>query len=150
MTVSKSFNWSSAYGKLLIDSGCHRWKFRVNEKHSYQDSLSFGITKENECQKKLNNFSICYGWIGTNPSATSNGYHNDDYGSKIKLINGKSETVEMIFDADEPSLRYIINDKDYGVIPLRVPIDPKVKYRMAVCFYCAPQNIDLLDYQQIR
>ena len=147
---TKCSSYRSVYGKILISSGCHEWKFKVHKTNIFAYALLIGITKEEWCSKRVDTFmtdsQTGYAWTAShNAHLLTSGNAGKVYGETVK--NGDIFTMKLDFDNAEMS--FIVNGKDYGIAPFEKAIDKECKYRMGVTFHDQGE-LEILDYQQIR
>ena len=103
-----------------VKSGVHSWKFKLI--HCGSDDLTIGIWKT---KNKLDTSKTIlgtgkgkvYGWICGYYAKRTCGYFHDEPQSDYKYgsVVSTGDTVEMILDLDNCTLRYKKNDTDLGV-----------------------------------
>eukprot|EP01084_Bolivina_argentea_P184238 317795_1 len=68
-----------------------------------------------------------------------------------KDTNEEQDTIEMIFDFDTKTLKYIVNGSDYGTVTMKGLKYTKSKsFRMGVTFNGHPNKIEIIDYMQLK
>ena len=136
-----------AYGDSVIDStsGVQSWKLKIT--HSEKENRSgwwftvIGIVRDDQIMLRKSTTAFEWRWDAQRYSygfVTGRGYKkcidannrkkDTLYGEKNQF-KGKGDRLEMILNVKEGTLRYIVNDKDYG--NAFVSIDTTKRYRLA-------------------
>ena len=146
----KLSSYRSVYGKILISSGCHEWKFKVHETNIFTYALLIGITKEEWCSKRVDTYltdgNSGYAWTASSNAKLLTGDAAEQvYGEPVK----DGDILVMKLDLDNAEMSFIANGHDYGSAIFGKPIDEKCKYRMGVTFH-SQGKLEILDYQQTK
>ena len=142
MIAAVSADHGTAYGQLVVDhtSGIQSWKLKIM-KYRLKSCIWFaqiGIVENDDAWLKQNLNSHKwykeqrgYGFLCGNAKCVwsdgNNKTKRKHYGQKC---NKEEYTVEMILNVKEGTLRYIINDTDYGFAFDN--IDKTKEYKLAV------------------
>lgn len=136
--------FGSSYGKLVIDYGIFKWKFKIHESTSYGFILGIRKIGEDEADLPTNTwftnggYDKGYGFVSSAAKLTGNrGYAN---GTKYGIVPPKDSIIEMILDLDNLTLNYIINGKHYG----KAYDIEKAEYRLGLHFYAKGDSVTLL------
>ena len=139
---------NSAFLKNTISEGIFHWKFKIKKiTSSYMD---IGIWKINSGEQKLaintfftrdknSGYAFCVGF-GTLVNPDDPNLNPGDL-QKYGKICQNGDIVEMILNLDDLTLKYIINDTDYGVA---YNIE-KTSYKAAIYMYGRGSCIQLLQ-----
>ena len=109
LSVIESGNASlNAYIKGVIDKGIHSWKFKVE--HMVKDTYSYidfviGVVDQYHTLNYPVQFQETW-FSGSNAQI----YPYSSYAVRLK----QDDIIEMIINIEDKSLKYIINDKDFG------------------------------------
>lgn len=149
ITKNGTSGFCSAFGRVIIDSGCHEWKFKIHKTNMSPLALMIGIRKDKHCKDVIKSFIsknyFGYAWNASQTRLTNSNKPGARYGRKIKA----SDEVVMSFNIDERILRYIVNGNDYGIAVFDKKIDKNEKYRMGITL-CNENKVEILSYQQIE
>eukprot|EP01083_Nonionella_stella_P126425 382661_1 len=119
-TTNEAFR-ATAYLSKEVKSGVHRWRFKIL---SYSNNAidiglwksKYGIQLEKAArlmQKgkgKLYMYCVTYAYLSKGD--LGDGRHDvDSYGTRCV----KGDIIDMILDLNKLELKYVVNDKDYGV-----------------------------------
>eukprot|EP01083_Nonionella_stella_P021950 60724_1 len=148
MTLTKGNVDRTAYGRINIpptNKDVHMWKFKVIS----AGQVSIGID-ESDCKEVGSSFIA--------PSETRSHYGYSFSGGRFCLKDnykpygsafGTNDTVVMIFDADQRTLRFYKNDVNQHILADRIDCSKTFKMAVSLCFVegnsekdCAVQMID--------
>ena len=140
---------STTFGTNIIDSGIHKWTFKLIRNDNRTNSrIIIGITKEGSYKQVIENNTLLsgrdddcgFGYFCSKTSAfTLPSYNN--YGININSF----DVIEMIFNYDTKTLKFIMDGKNYGDCPER--IDDGFSYKMGVTLYDNHTSVQLLSYE---
>eukprot|EP01084_Bolivina_argentea_P193797 332450_1 len=131
-----------------VESGVHQWKFKVNRISAY--IMLIGVWKANISADTSMNLADEDGkgkFYGYNASGLMTGDDNTKagvYGQK--LSSPGTYTIDMILDLNKCELRYVVDNKDFGVSH-KVQ---KTSYRAAVYAYGKGDSFEIVSYKKMQ
>lgn len=133
------------YCKRVIESGYHRWRFKIVETSETSSHFIIGIWRCSEDKDPpLDNWFTQgkdqgYGYTidGGKKTRTSDGCTSEYYGVRVK----SGDIVEMIADFDELSLSYKVNDEPCG----KSHDITQDKYRAAIFMSWKERIVEIVD-----
>ena len=135
----KDYEWNhvNAYLKGVIDKGSHSWKFKVENKEKDTNKwfdLAIGVVDDTYdlIHDVINDQDT---WFCGSDSEKG-GYIK--YGKRLE----KDDIIEMIIDIDNKSLKYIINDADYGKAH---DLKENTTYRPIIYMYCIGNALRIIS-----
>ena len=114
------WNYNSAFCKNIVNEGLCHWKFRIKKRSENSRNWAFVIgiwstktTKEPPRNTYFTKDRSSYAFVADSAKMVneSGGGFGNDYGVKCK----EGDIIDMYLDFNNLTLRYCINDKDYGV-----------------------------------
>ena len=155
VSINDNFVTASAYLSVVVDSGIHKWKFKILAKPYGM----IGIYKvKNINDKPLTNIAFTHNGAGygycitdktlSNPITGSTAGRNSGYGPGYTSGYGpdiikSGQIIQMILNLNDLSLQFIINGMKY---PKAFDIE-RCKYRAAVYGYCANTKFQIVDFE---
>ena len=132
-------NWdnSSSFCEKIVDKGKHHWQFKIIK----NGSIVIGMWKCKDGNPPKSDYfwynNKGYGYC-TGNGYTGHGSSLREYGIKCKA----DDIVDMFVNFDDLTLRYSVNNKDYGVA---WEIE-NTQYKCAVYTYSKNDSIKLIEY----
>ena len=145
----KKAGTASIYGSLSIDRGSYSWRIRYKTKIQW---ICIGVIRDNpeilkqfqRSNRYIDSYHGCYlSQAGYFYDAYTRLYnYGDNKGRKYcKEYRDKDTIITMTLNMDEQTLRYKINDREYGIATDQLEKD---KYRMVVNMCWLNDTIELL------
>ena len=149
ITQTGNSNTCSTFLKEVVDSGIHKWKFKIIKcgNHAWA-TMDIGIwnIENNDGNPPINGifFEMCgkdhcsgYAFSTSNARKKADNSQYRDYGEKCK----DGVIVDMTVDFDALSLSFMVNDKEYGKA---FDIEPG-KYRAACYLYFTDDSFQFIE-----
>ena len=122
------------FGTQIIESGLYEWRIKFK---TDMNRLSVGLIKNRDALLKRNQTSFAYGMNGDGCFLYYTGkffyskHSIDDISGYCNKFGKKDTIIIMTLDMDKQSVRYKINDTDYGYIDAKC-VKKEQQYRLAV------------------
>ena len=132
---SSGDHWTlTVYGTHCIDSGSYEWRIKCK---THVFVLSIGLIEDRDDLLKRHQNDNYWALDGKGCALINNGGFfysrdsNDDIAGCCKAFGKKGTIIIMRLDIDKQSVRYKIDDKDYGYIDAKC-VKKDERYRLAV------------------
>ena len=145
--VLKKVKWnnSSVHLSNIIDFGVHKWTFKLRKVNQSGSSMTIAIWKtkhEPILNKCLYNppKGTAYGWMITGRYLICGDTEdNPKYGTIVH----NDDTIDMILDLNNQTLRYFCNQQDFGIAYQNIEL---TSYRAALSIFQQDDCIELVSY----
>lgn len=140
-------NLFTVYGSQIIDSGECEWRIKCKAKAS---RLAIGLIEDKDAILTANQNGFTYGMRGQGCFAYSNGKFfyskdaSDDIRNFVTPFNESGTIITMTLDMKRQSVRYKINDQDFGYVDAKC-VKKDQKYRLAVTFSSKEGNTPQIE-----
>ena len=131
------------FGTIICDKGEYKWKFKLNKVGNSPDILigvwrfqQDGVPPTDQYFTKGKEQGYAYYLQGYNTNT-----NEGDCGKKYATDGKTGDTVEMTLDLDNSTLRFKLNDIDYGAAYKNIK---PAKYKMAVWLYYEKDSVHIV------
>ena len=140
--------YDSAFMLKIVDTGIHKWRFKIIKMHPSKYSLIVGVWKTKYPIKKSSEIidpdgaGKFYGWYINENSLTRGDI--DDY-NEYGSASNEGDTITMILDLDQFTLSYMRNDTELGVAVRDIE---ETSYKVGVSIYKQDDSIQFIEYEE--
>ena len=147
LTVTNTCNIKegNAFGTIICEKGCYKWKFKINHVDARYPAICIGIWRmqkdktppTDEYFTKGKEQGYAY-YLKGYKTTIERGDCGDKYGIKCK--NG--DIIQMILDLDKLALSFKVNGVDYGVAFNNIK---QAKYKAAIWLYHEHDSVTIFQ-----
>ena len=138
----KGVTYQSVYGKKIVHSGYHEWKFKLIKMSGSDCAIGLWRCSENTdppinlwfCKGHNQGYAVRYDGL-------KNKGHNGGFGEKFCAAYKTADVIEMFVDFDQLSLCWKVNGKSYG----KSHDITQDKYRLAIYMYSVEKIVEIMD-----